>query len=376
MQEQLFQLLPRNIDRAKYIRLALGCLREVPALNQCTPASFLSALFECAGLGLEPNTALGEAYILPYKDRAQLIIGYKGFKELMYRSGLVSKIDAHAVYQGDDFEYEFGLNEKLRHVQTGAPVRPETNGQTGGNVTHAWVKITMKDGEVAWDAMNRAQIEDIRRRSPAAWNGPWVTDYEPMSWKTVLRRKAKLMPLSPQIRRAITLDEEGEAALPQTYTTTFKVMDDKIEADNLPEESEPEQGAECFLHPGEFWTAQTFGKDVAWRHALPDKKWCNPGAALRQLAESQGMDATDLNNELKRKWSVTSSGLTPEQAVEYAAYLTQPPEGGPATEAPVVQDSVQPAQATAPVTGITSAQTVQDSAQPEPAQPAPKASLF
>ena len=81
--------------------------------------SFLAALMNAAQLGLEPNTPLGQAYLIPYKNKGvlecQFQIGYKGLIDLAYRNGQMQTIQAQAVYENDEFSYEYGLEPKLFH---------------------------------------------------------------------------------------------------------------------------------------------------------------------------------------------------------------------------------------------------------------------
>ena len=73
-------------------------------------------------LGLEPNNSLGQAYIIPRKNKklgkneAQFQIGYQGLVDLAYRSGQYKNISAHEVYKEDQFDYELGTNMFIKHV--------------------------------------------------------------------------------------------------------------------------------------------------------------------------------------------------------------------------------------------------------------------
>jgi recombination protein RecT len=100
----------------RLLRIALTEVRRQPKLAECSQASLLSAVFSCAQLGLEPGGALGHAYLVPYGKEVQFILGYRGMIDLARRSGLIDSITAHAVYEGDRFECEFGLAENLVHV--------------------------------------------------------------------------------------------------------------------------------------------------------------------------------------------------------------------------------------------------------------------
>ena len=82
MEPQIKRALPSTITPERFTRIALSALNTTPKLKECTQMSFLSALMNAAQLGLEPNTSLGQAYLIPYKNKGvyevQFQIGYKG----------------------------------------------------------------------------------------------------------------------------------------------------------------------------------------------------------------------------------------------------------------------------------------------------------
>ena len=111
--------LPSVMTPERFTRITLSALSTNPKLQECTPQSFLGAMMTAAQLGLEPNTPLGQAYLIPFRNHGvmecQFQLGYKGMLDLVYRSGEVSIIQAHTVYSNDQFEYELGLDPKLQH---------------------------------------------------------------------------------------------------------------------------------------------------------------------------------------------------------------------------------------------------------------------
>ncbi|EHL7675887.1 recombinase RecT, partial [Escherichia coli] len=123
MKEQLAAALPRHMTAERMIRIATTEIRKVPALGNCDTMSFVSAIVQCSQLGLEPGSALGHAYLLPFgnkneksgKKNVQLIIGYRGMIDLARRSGQIASLSARVVREGDEFSFEFGLDEKLIH---------------------------------------------------------------------------------------------------------------------------------------------------------------------------------------------------------------------------------------------------------------------
>ena len=122
MQGEIKKALPAVITPERFTRIVLSALSTNPKLAQTTPQSFLSAMMTAAQLGMEPNTPLGQAYLIPYynsKSRCnecQFQLGYKGLIDLAYRSGEVSIIQAQVVYENDEFTYSFGLEPVLRHI--------------------------------------------------------------------------------------------------------------------------------------------------------------------------------------------------------------------------------------------------------------------
>ena len=119
MESEIAKALPSVITPERFTRITLSALSANKQLAQTTPQSFLGAMMTAAQLGMEPNTPLGQAYLIPYRNHGQLEcqfqLGYKGLIDLAYRSGEVSIIQAQVVYENDEFEYSFGLEPKLNH---------------------------------------------------------------------------------------------------------------------------------------------------------------------------------------------------------------------------------------------------------------------
>ena len=119
MEPEIKKALPEVITPERFTRMALSALNTTPKLKECTQISFLAALMNAAQLGLEPNTPLGQAYLIPFSNKGtmecQFQIGYKGLIDLSYRNPQMQIISAQVVYENDDFEYELGLNPKLVH---------------------------------------------------------------------------------------------------------------------------------------------------------------------------------------------------------------------------------------------------------------------
>lgn len=82
------------MSHERMTRVALSAVNSNPKLSEAivnNPTSFLGALMQSAQLGLEPNTNLGHAYLIPYGNVVQIQIGYMGLLELAHRSGMYQK---------------------------------------------------------------------------------------------------------------------------------------------------------------------------------------------------------------------------------------------------------------------------------------------
>ena len=209
MQGEIAKALPSVLTPERFTRITLSALSSNPTLAQCSPKSFLGAMMTAAQLGLEPNTPLGQAYLIPYRNHGnlecQFQLGYKGLIDLAYRSGGVSTIQAHAVFEQDEFEYELGLDPKLRHV-------PATGER--GQPVFFYAVFRTKDGGYGFDVMSVDQVrQHAKRYSKAFSNGPWQTNFEEMAKKTVLKRVLKYAPLSTEFVRGISADETIKTGL-------------------------------------------------------------------------------------------------------------------------------------------------------------------
>lgn len=227
MKNQLAAALPKHMTADRMIRIVTTEIRKNPELAGCGQQSFIGAVVQCSQLGLEPGNALGHAYLLPFKKKkknqqtgkwevvsmdVQLIIGYRGMIDLARRSGQIVSISARTVRQGDNFHFEYGLNENLTHIPSDDEDAP---------ITHVYAVARLKDGGVQFEVMTHSQIEKVRASSKAGENGPWKDYWEEMAKKTVIRRLFKYLPVSIEMQKAVVLDEKAEANVDQENAAVF-----------------------------------------------------------------------------------------------------------------------------------------------------------
>lgn len=217
---QLAAVAAKHMNPERMMRVVANAIRTTPKLQNCEPMSFLGALMQCASLGLEPNTILGHAYMIPFDKtinrgkpderkitEVQLVIGYKGLIDLARRSGHITSLSANIHYADDDlWEYEEGTEAKLRH-------RP---GPMGGQKLHAYAIAKFRDGGHAYVVLPWAHVMRIRDASQGYQTAkrygkldetPWVKHEDEMAKKTAIRALAKYLPLSVEFMDAMSVDE-------------------------------------------------------------------------------------------------------------------------------------------------------------------------
>lgn len=207
MEGEIKKALPSVITPERFTRIVLSAISTTPLLAKTTPNSFLGAMMTAAQLGLEPNTPLGQAYLIPFKNNkkggvfeCQFQIGYKGMIDLAYRSGDISSIQAHVVYENDKFNYAFGLDPKLEHI-------PASTGDRGVP-TYVYAVFRTKDGGFGFEVMSMEDIRKHAQKFSKSYNsGPWQTNPEEMAKKTVLKKALKYAPMKSDFAREISQDE-------------------------------------------------------------------------------------------------------------------------------------------------------------------------
>ena len=242
---QIARALPQHMTPDRFLRVATTTLLRVPKLADCDQASFMQAMLDCSSLGLEPDGR--RCHLIPYGKTCQLIIDYKGLIELAKRSGEVVTWKAETVKEKDSFSWENGT------VSHGIDWREDR-----GKLQCVYSVVKLANGELDTEVMTLAEVEAIRKRSKAGNAGPWVTDFEEMAKKTVIRRHSKRLTLSPEFHDALEkdadrLDEKAATGrvVPNLFAPTTQAIAEQsaeIAADIEPNEyawnGEQEGGAE------------------------------------------------------------------------------------------------------------------------------------
>ena len=201
--------LPKHLTPDRFIQMATTIIHKNPAIAECSAQSVVGAILQASILGFPPVEALGYCYFVPFKNKGvkevQFQIGYKGLMDLARRSGKIETIHAFVVVEGDQFDYELGLNPTITHKPCGAVADPD-----GANILYAYAVVKYIDGGFGFEVLPKARIEQLRMRSPMAkggLTGAWATDYESMAKAKAIKQLAKSMPLTIDEMSTLASDE-------------------------------------------------------------------------------------------------------------------------------------------------------------------------
>lgn len=189
----------------RFMSSVMQCVQSAPKLLECSTDSLMGAFMECAALGLFPSAASGDCFVIPYGDKAQFQIGYKGLKTLAFRAG-VKRLGMEVVYSKDTYREERGTNPRIIH-------EPCLEGNRGEPIrAYAWAEIS--DGVTVFKSMHKDEIMKIKSMSKASSSkmSPWNSN-DPMltMWqKTVFKQLAKMLPTSEALDRAVYADNVNE----------------------------------------------------------------------------------------------------------------------------------------------------------------------
>lgn len=197
----------------RFARTVLTCVARDPNLLKCSPTSIIGAAMQAAQLGLTPGV-LGEAWLIPYGGECTFQLGYKGLVALAARAGV--SIQAHAVYERDDFEYELGLEPTLRH-------KPATGDRGKGVYWYAVARDRDTGHLLGFAVLDRHQV-DKRRKANRGKSPAWDQWYDEMALSKAVREVCRLLPLTVEMSTALVSDG--------AVRTEIDVQPDEIIADD------------------------------------------------------------------------------------------------------------------------------------------------
>lgn len=207
--EQLLTKVPKGVDADTLLTKALMCIGDNPDLLGCTPVSLFTAIRDSVVSGLPIGGVRPLAYVIPYGRTATLQLDYRGWIELVRRTGKLAKVVVDVVREGDQFEIVKGLEDRIVHIPSKAPTK-------GRDVTHVYAGFKLTNGETVIECWDIEQIQDHKEKYSKSWrkaDSPWQTNWIAMAKKTVLLQPIYrgLVPVSETIEDQLQRERIIEA---------------------------------------------------------------------------------------------------------------------------------------------------------------------
>jgi phage RecT family recombinase len=216
-------VLPHGVTLERIFAEVYFAIQKNPELQNCTDASLVMAVAQCAKWDLEIGVL---AHLVPFKTkvkgpkgdwdwetRCQAVRDYKGDATMVLRAGAARFVDAQAVYAEDEFAYELGSSPFVRH-------RPAAMGKRGALIGfYAVAKINRDDVRVL--VMSREEVDQVRMQHSKSWKEHWVDgkkvpySLDEIPWyglKSCVHRICKLLPTTPKLAEVLKAFQAEEVA--------------------------------------------------------------------------------------------------------------------------------------------------------------------
>lgn len=240
---------------AGFVTAITSAVAVNPKLQECDPATILSAGLLGETLQLSPSPQLGQYYLVPFNDKtrgmvAQFQLGYKGYIQLAIRSGQYKKLNAMAIKEGELIKYD-PLNEEIEVHLIEDEIERESAPTIGYYAMFEYLNGFHK--AIYWSkdkmmAHANKYSQGFRARKGYTF---WEKDFDAMAIKTMLRQLiSKWGVMSIEFQKAYEADmgvvrDDAIEYVDNTDDDNILKLDPVTEADyEIVEAEEVKEGAD------------------------------------------------------------------------------------------------------------------------------------
>ena len=147
LQENKSLVLPQNYVAGNALQSAALILAETvdntkkPVLESCTKESIANSLLDMVKMGLEPSKK--QCYFVAFGGKLQLMTSYFGKLAIAKRVSGLEEVKAFVIYEGDEFEMEFNIDDLTMQLKT---YKPNPLNVNLSKITGAFAIPIFKDG--------------------------------------------------------------------------------------------------------------------------------------------------------------------------------------------------------------------------------------
>ena len=215
---------------------------KLRATANSNPVSFCKVLANVVSAGLTLSPAMKFCYVIVRKENgkpaATLDISYMGLIKMITDNGVVSKVEANVVYEGDVFECEYGLDPKFRHV-------PALSNR--GAMVAAYCIAHIRGAEPQIELLTADDMADIKAASQGG--DVWFKWPGEMWRKSAVKRAFKYMPkntMSDEMIAGLAIEYRNDNTMLGAGDVSEEVLEEIFEASDAPAvlaESEQKESA-------------------------------------------------------------------------------------------------------------------------------------
>lgn len=302
---KIAEVCSKNITPEVLFKSAMTMVYKTPKLQECEPASFAMALLDAARCGVEFGEGQ-EAYLIPYKNgpaskrmqrdvyECQFRIGYRGLVKVAIETGAASVMDAHVVYEKDEFTFGYGIVPWIEH-------RPKLGDR--GKPVAAYCAGKHANGEPFLDVLSLEDIEKARSCSQSSDSLMWTKFWGEGARKTAIRRMAKRLRGNPRLAMTIAIDEtEFKATVDAATALPERPMPKRLAPVDKPVKQAPHPLLAEILESDEWLDMFTELRDIVKEERLLNtilnecKESPDPLGALRDAVQSAKGGTPELSN--------------------------------------------------------------------------------
>jgi recombination protein RecT len=219
-----------NREAAAYVSSVMLAVASNNSLTECTPQSIVSAALRSATLRLSVDPSIGQAYLVPFKGKSTLIVGYKGYIHMALRTNKYRDLNVGKVYEGQEV-----IEDQITgHIKIeGKRISDKVIGYVG--------YFVLVNGYSKTIYMTVEEIHELAKKHSKSYgykDSAWTTNTTDMEKKTLLRRLLTHWGvLDPHDANALaTIDDSGETngyQLPGLQDITPPAEEKHTEAENM-----------------------------------------------------------------------------------------------------------------------------------------------
>ena len=169
-----------NKRAPQYMSSIVNLVNSDTNLKKCEPMSVIASCMVAATMDLPVDKNLGYAWVVPYGNKAQFQMGYKGYIQLALRTGQYKAINVTEIREGELISWN-PLSEEVE-IDFTQRKSDKVIGYAG-----YFKLINGFEKTVYW---SREDVEAHAKKFSKTYNfanSTWKTDFDAMAKKTVLR---------------------------------------------------------------------------------------------------------------------------------------------------------------------------------------------